>query len=236
MNNKKTLEKVSVKSKFKETTIEKELDKVASLGFDFSTVFSDWLDVMISSLLSFTENLQKTPTFEQFKDKMLNDKFVGKYEDRFREHFEKYSDEHKQEVHICFSNAFATLMMKTKETQEDVLGNLYMERVSRGEKGQYFTPVHIADMMSEMVNVGKLKKNESVSDPTCGSGTMLISALKKNPLVECDGIDLDSRCAKMAALNMWLWDANATIRHGNALTMEIFTTWIIKKGGYMYES
>jgi hypothetical protein len=40
----------------------------------------------------------------------------------------------------------------------------------------------------------------------------------------------------MTALNMWLFDLNADIYHGNSLSMELFTVWKIRKGGFLSEA
>ena len=40
----------------------------------------------------------------------------------------------------------------------------------------------------------------------------------------------------MTALNMWLFDLDADIYHGNSLSMELFHVWKIRTGGFLYES
>ena len=49
------------------------------------------------------------------------------------------------------------------------------------------------------------------------------------------GVDLSLICAKMTVLNMWLFDLNADIYHGNSLTMQMFYVWKIRKGGFLSE-
>ena len=40
----------------------------------------------------------------------------------------------------------------------------------------------------------------------------------------------------MTALNMWLYDLNADIYHGDSLAMKFFHVWKIRQGGFIYES
>ncbi len=86
-----------------------------------------------------------------------------------------------------------------------------------------------------MVEIIGLQDGNTVSDPCCGSGRMLISASKKNPSVTNYGTDVDLRCAIMATLNMWLFDLNAEITWGDSLSLEIHKIWLIRKGGYVWE-
>lgn len=62
---------------------------------------------------------------------------------------------------------------------EDLL-NLFFttfnKYVGKADKNQAFTPSHITDFMSDLVH---LNKDSRVLDPTCGSGSFLIQAMKK---------------------------------------------------------
>ena len=80
------------------------------------------------------------------------------------------------------------------------------------------------------------KRKKTVSDPACGSEGFFISFEKLNPLAHFYGVDLSLICAKMTALNMWLFDLNADIYHGDSLAMKFFTVWKIRRGGFIYES
>ena len=55
-------------------------------------------------------------------------------------------------------------------TQDDVKGiafEQFLGTTFRGELGQYFTPRTIVDFMTHILDP---KENETVCDPTCGSG------------------------------------------------------------------
>jgi hypothetical protein len=40
----------------------------------------------------------------------------------------------------------------------------------------------------------------------------------------------------MTALNMWLFDLDADIYHGDSLALKMFHVWNIRRGGFLYES
>ena len=124
----------------------------------------------------------------------------------------------------------------------DPLGTFYMERFSYGNNGEYFTPWNVAYMMAEMLDP---KPIDTVSDPACGSGIMLLAARciihKKHGWLASSrygrnlyGMDINDRMTKMAKINMYLTDyvymicvmgdvvneaqGEASIKTGNMLT------------------
>jgi type I restriction-modification system DNA methylase subunit len=207
----------------------KDLEQV-SYGRSAERVFEDWLDLMLAAYLSVTDNLSR-PDFEE---KLKANKLDGTYEDRYMEIAKRYADDHPKSKRAIdyFAAATRELVKATTESGTDVLGEIYMAMITFGQHGQFFTPQHISTAIVKMLGV---EDGESVNDPACGSGTMLIEAGKQNPNALITGCDLDHRCAKMAALNMYIFDLNATIYWGNTLTMEFYTEWRIGKGGFMWE-
>lgn len=81
--------------------------------------------------------------------------------------------------------------------------------VSKGKKGQYFTPRHVIDMCVKML---KPRKNEYVIDTACGSGGFLIHTMNyvKNDVKNISkyagkylwGIDFDERTSKISKAMM----------------------------------
>jgi len=68
-----------------------------------------------------------------------------------------------------------------KKTTYDIIGKFYEEflrytGVANVKKGIVLTPTHIANLFTELID---LKANDIVLDPTCGSGSFLISAMNK---------------------------------------------------------
>lgn len=132
------------------------------------------------------------------------------------------------------------LMALTDQSEEynDGLGDLFMEHVSHGRNGQFFTPQEICDMMSQMTHSLELKEGQSASDPACGSGRMLLSLAKM-----CRGLegfepkydfnyfasDNDLLCAKMTTINFILNTMCGEVAHMNTLTLEHYKSWHIRK-------
>lgn len=103
----------------------------------------------------------------------------------------------------------------------DPLGELFMQAISNGHNGQYFTPEPICDMMSA-ITIGTLEDSQTVYDPACGSGRVLLSAAKLNRNARFYGADLDITCCKMALLNMLLNSLTGEIAHMNTLSNEFY--------------
>ena len=89
----------------------------------------------------------------------------------------------------------------------DGLGEYYQVLTSRGKSqilGQYFTPAEVCTMMAMMsgANSELTGKRQTVLDPACGSGRMLLAWHTIAPGNFQYGADLDPICAKMTAVNM----------------------------------
>jgi type I restriction-modification system DNA methylase subunit len=111
----------------------------------------------------------------------------------------------------------------------DVLGDLFMDLVSHGRNGQFFTPQPVCDMMAQMNYSSEIKEGMTVCDPACGSGRTLLSMGKLNRNLKFYGADNDITCCKMAVLNMMLNTMQGEIAWMNSLTMEHYKSWHIKR-------
>lgn len=102
--------------------------------------------------------------------------------------------------------------------------------VGRKDKNQAFTPNHIAHFMCK---VGKPKRNTTVLDPTCGSGTFLVQAMTQI-LALCEnndernavktkqiyGIEYDENVYGLATTNMLIHsDGNSNIRKASCFDL-----------------
>ena len=96
----------------------------------------------------------------------------------------------------------------------DPLGTFYQEYFSDGKNGEFFTPWNVAYMMAEMLDP---EPTDKIHDPACGSGIMLLAARcvihKKYGWLTSSrygrnlyGMDINSRMAKMARINLYLTD------------------------------
>src|SRR3990167_6732014 len=162
----------------------KELEKAISYN-SRDNVFNDWLDLILNSLLALTDNLGRDNFIEKFKE----NKFDGKYNDRYLEIVKKYSNGEKGKRPIDYlCNAWGLLQKETKEKQRDILGDIHMEMITFGENGQFFTREHITEIMAKIIGI---KENEKINDPCCGSGRFLINAHKENANIKLFGGDID---------------------------------------------
>lgn len=205
-----------------------QLENIRRLGYSRSNIFTDWLDLMLNALLSMTDNMRRGNALGQFD---------GQYEERYMETIRRYNNDRPigKRPADYFAIAWSLLYQETVKKNKDILGTIFEEQITFGENGQFFTPAHIADVMAKMIGKGNLKLNQTVYDPCCGSGRMLLGASKENPEATFYGTDIDLRCTKMAVINMFLFDLNAEIYWGDSLRMELWKRWVVRKGGYVLE-
>lgn len=213
----------------------KQLQEIARFGYSSPEIFSDFVDICLNALLSFTDNVRHFDITERLNE----NKLTGIYEDRYMQLVAKYKENKSRKAGNrpidFFTNAWGCLQYETQASQEDVLGHLYEGQISLGEHGQFFTPSVVTTMINQMVGVNE---GEHISDPACGSGRFFISMAKlyKDKYLHFYGTDLSPVCARMTTLNMWLFNLNADICQGNSLSMEISHLWSIRKGGFIWET
>ena len=193
-----------------------ELEAITRRGYNARGVFEDWITLMFYAL-------------------QHNDEEYLKIVNRYRNEGERG----KREIDH-FANAFGLLMEKMSQTNRELLGEIYMQwEVSNKYSGQFFTPWHIAQFMAQLT----APKNETISDPTCGSGVMLIASCKTMTNEELDkaifvGQDLDFTCVMMCALNLTFFNLNGYVLWGDTLAMErkrVFRTARSYMGGTLHE-
>lgn len=182
----------------KHDQILKELEKVLHKGYSSHQVFEDWLDLMLCALMGEEEKYLEVVRKYPNKDKIGN-----------------------REIDY-FANAFRLLMKAMQETNDEILGELYMQwNMSNKYKGQFFTPKHIAAMMAKMVNpLGR------ILEPCCGAGIMLVEAIKTMNIEDINqsvfyGQDIDLTCVKMCSLNLTFFNVNGFIIWGDTIKMEV---------------
>jgi len=175
----------------------KQLKAILQAGYSASSIFEDWLDLMIYALQ------RDDPHYLEIVNKYRNDKPEGEREIDY------------------FCKAFALLQIEMQKTNEDILGQVYMEwNMSNKYRGQFFTPRHVASLMASI-----LSPKGKILDPCCGSGVMLIEAIKtmNNEIIDESlfvGQDIDITCVKMCALNLLFFNANGYVVWGDSLLME----------------
>ncbi|SHN26127.1 N-6 DNA methylase [Mucilaginibacter sp. OK098] len=119
----------------------------------------------------------------------------------------------------------------------DPLGQLFEQRISNGRKGQFFTPEPLTEFMARSMGIDSLLPKQTVCDPACGSGRMLLAVAKINRHLHFYGADIDVVCCKMAVINMVLNSLTGEIAHMDTLANEFFKgykTGTVLKDGYHY--
>ncbi|TLX73703.1 SAM-dependent DNA methyltransferase [Labilibacter sediminis] len=154
---------------------------------------------------------------------------MGRYEEEYLKTLEIYS---KEEINI-FPQLLGELVKYYTENSKsgswvDGLGDFFMEhngKFGRDARGQFFTPVHICQLLAEMTK----PESGTINDCAVGSGRCLIAADRVHPQNRFNnfyvGVDVDPRCVKMCAINMQLYGMKGVVIHGNSLTLDIW-------GGY----
>ena len=122
------------------------------------------------------------------------------------------------------AKAFGRLVMAMEETGQDVLGDIFTGGITYGERGQFFTPDAVCELMAELTTHDDADNSgdepRSINDPACGSGRFLLSVGKKHPNWEFVGQDVDHRCTQMTAINLGLNGLKGWAVWQNTLTLE----------------
>lgn len=163
--------------------------------------------------------------------------FSQEREDRFNRIIKSYGNQGVTEFASILAHLFNNYSNKKCR---DILGEVYEElNLSNGNIGQFFTPLHICNLMSEITfdkdDIEKKIKDKgfiTISDPACGSGRLLYSSYLTllNRGVNSDNIllvgdDVDLLCSCMTYIQLSLTGASAIINHKNTLTGEVYDTF-----------
>jgi type I restriction enzyme M protein len=113
---------------------------------------------------------------------------------------------------------------------DDLLGDAYeylmrhFAAESGKSKGQFYTPAEVSRIMSMVIDLGKATKgSQTIYDPTCGSGSLLLKshdeAQNRTGLnLTLYGQEMDNATSALARMNMVLHDCpTADIRQANTL-------------------
>ena len=115
---------------------------------------------------------------------------------------------------------------------DDLLGDAYeylmrhFATQSGKSKGQFYTPAEVSRIMAQVVGIGPdTRQDQTVYDPTCGSGSLLIKAADAAPNgLTIYGQEKDVATWTMARMNLILHGREtAEIERDNTLTSPLFT-------------
>jgi type I restriction enzyme M protein len=113
------------------------------------------------------------------------------------------------------------------DTESDVLGDSYEFLISKfaatsgSAAGEFYTPQKVSEILARAVSIGKTKIRDAY-DPTCGSGSLLLSVAKHVETVgRYYGQELNRTTFNLARMNMILHDVHYKdfeIKQDNTLT------------------
>lgn len=101
---------------------------------------------------------------------------------------------------------------KNRADGDDILGDAYeylmkhFATESGKSKGQFYTPAEVSRIMAKIIGAEKAEGlNQTVYDPTCGSGSLLLKVADETPNgIMIYGQEMDNSTAALAIMNMWL--------------------------------
>lgn len=175
-----------------------------------------WTDFLSLSAISMA-NVLPTPEKEE-------------REEKYRAIISRYRKE-EQEIFPQMLNLVVLALSDNPE--QDFLGSLYHYlNLQQEQKGQFFTPYHICEFMSEIQfsdteadEMLRERRYISVNDPTCGAGAMLIAfanvarkhGINYQKQVLFVAQDIDRTAAMMCYIQMSLLGCPAIVVIGDSL-------------------
>lgn len=170
-----------------------------------------------------------------------NKEFKEVWEEREKEYLRIINKYDKKEQKL-FPKMLALLVMELeKNPNQDLLGEIYMmAEISNKNKGQFFTPYSVCELMSKVTfdrkQIGKMVHKvgyASVCDCACGAGATLIAAINEcremfkklnfQNHVYFVGQDIDRTVANMCYIQLSLQEVAGYVAVGNTLTEPVVT-------------
>ncbi len=114
---------------------------------------------------------------------------------------------------------------------DDILGDAYeylmrnFAAESGKSKGQFYTPAEVSRVMAKIVGIGNaVNPSQTLYDPTCGSGSLLLRAAEEAPAgITIYGQENENATRALAVMNMWLHNnPTSEIVQGNTLAAPAF--------------
>lgn len=175
----------------------RQLEKLISsfcyrYGFDSITVFTDFLRYIISA-------------FDMSFKPIENWKYTKEQTKCFFEMFQEWVQVmYKKTVTGGWYDAFGDLYM-----------NLFVGKQHQQNNGQFFTPYHICDFMVKVTvpiePEPDYDKINTVNDPTCGSGRLLLAHHILRPQDFLIAEDIDYTCCLMTVCNFIVQGVNGEV-------------------------
>ena len=115
---------------------------------------------------------------------------------------------------------------------DDLLGDAYeylmrhFATESGKSKGQFYTPAEVSRIMAKVIGIdADTRQDDTIYDPTCGSGSLLLKAVNEAPRgLSVYGQEKDNATYALARMNRILHgNETAELKHGNTLASPEFT-------------
>ncbi|WP_313530750.1 type I restriction-modification system subunit M [Anaerotignum sp.] len=122
---------------------------------------------------------------------------------------------------------------KNRAGGDDIIGDAYeylmreFAKDSGKSKGQFYTPAEVSRILAKIIGIDKTTRaSNTVYDPACGSGSLLIRAADEAPNgITPYGQEFDPVTAGLAKMNLVLHNkSTGTIANGNTLSNPKFKT------------
>lgn len=110
------------------------------------------------------------------------------------------------------------------DAYEYLIGNFAVE--SGKSKGSFYTPAEVSRIMAKVIKANEsTSPQDTVYDPTCGSGSLLLKISDEAPNITIYGQEKDNTTKSLAILNMWMHGRpTADIKGGQStLAVPLFT-------------
>ncbi|GCE15104.1 type I restriction-modification system subunit M [Tengunoibacter tsumagoiensis] len=120
---------------------------------------------------------------------------------------------------------------KNRAEGDDLLGDAYeylmrhFATESGKSKGQFYTPAEVSRIMAKVIGISKATSaRQTLYDPTCGSGSLLLKAADESPVgISIYGQEMDNSTYALATMNMFLHNhPTAVIHRDNSLAHPYF--------------
>lgn len=151
-------------------------------GLEITRVFDDWIRYIIHG---YTFDIKETPPLSDWN--------------------------YTKEQTLAFYNMYAEWMQVMSNQVRgdgewyDAFGTLYEALIAskgrRDNAGQFFTPDHLCELTARNLTGSETVTGKKISDPTCGSGRMLLAFHVRNLGNTLYAEDIDRTCCMMTVCN-----------------------------------
>jgi len=250
---------VNEKVSLKDIIIDLEDEILANAGVD---VFEEVFKLILTKLYDELQSVRDKDRNLEFRnygetDAELKEKIQSLFDQAKRKWQGIFPEDSKIELSpshlsICVSSLQDIKIFNTNLDVIDDAFEYLVNKTSKGEKGQYFTPRYVIDMAVKMINP---TEKETIIDPACGSFGFpihavfkvwkdiyeelgisekeLLTAEEKHPRAKdyvsekVFGIDFDEKVVRVAKLlNLIAGDGHSNVIRLNSLDWELWEEWI----------